>query len=333
MKGKILIVDDEKDILKFLDILLSGEGFQVKRASKSTEAVNLFKSETFELVITDIRMPEMDGLELMKHLKALDENVEVIILTGFATLDNAVKALRDGGASDYLLKPLENIEDLFTAVNRALKKRRSQIRDRIEIERRTRNMIQVSSELSGKIKRLTCLLELSDIYQRNGLSLWEMIQEAVVTIPRSFEYPEICCARVGLDKQVFQTDNFMESPWRLTENICVNGEQLGVLDIYYLENRSENGNDFFSEEERKFMSPFCRRLEKMIEKKQKVHEKNRIASLDNEFRKPLSDIIEFAETLKYQRMGELNDQQTKYVQNILQSGRQLLTLMDNIPSK
>jgi len=138
MNEKILIVDDEKDIRKFLNILLRKEGFQVRLASRGAEAMDIFKSESFELVITDIRMPEMDGLELMKHLKASDENIEVIILTGFATLDNAVKALRDGGASDYLLKPLENIEDLFVAVNRALEKRRSRIKNKADIKKKNR---------------------------------------------------------------------------------------------------------------------------------------------------------------------------------------------------
>ncbi|MDM8552690.1 response regulator [Desulfobacterales bacterium HSG2] len=340
MNEKILIVDDEKDIRKFLDILLSNEGFRVRRASKGAEAMDIFKSEPFELVITDIRMPEMDGLELMKHLKASDENIEVIVLTGFATLDNAVRALRDGGASDYLLKPLENIEDLFIAVNRALEKRRSHIESKADIEKKKRDFIQISDKLSNRIKRLTCLLEIYDIYQKNGLSLEEMIQEIVITIPRSFRYPEICCARVVLDKQIFGTDKFRETQWKLTGNICVNGDQLGVLDICYSEGMSKNCDSIFSEEECRFVSSVCMRLEKIIEKKQKALSKpvntgNRtendlLASLNNEFRDPLNSIVEFAETLHYQRLGALNEKQSECVQDILQSGKHLLTLINDV---
>lgn len=129
---KILIVDDEPDILNFLRNLLMQEDYDVKTASDGPEAIDLFRSEPepFDLVITDIRMPGMDGLEVMKQIKVLDEDVEIIILTGFATIENAVQTLKADGAFDYLTKPLENINELLNTINQALRKRELKIENR-----------------------------------------------------------------------------------------------------------------------------------------------------------------------------------------------------------
>ena len=92
MKEKILIVDDEPDILKTLESILRGEEFRVKSAHDGREAISVFKSESFDLVITDMKMPGMKGTEVVREIKQLDEDMEVIILTGFASIDSAIKA-------------------------------------------------------------------------------------------------------------------------------------------------------------------------------------------------------------------------------------------------
>ena len=111
MKETLLIVDDERDILVTLNNILSTEGYRVKWVRSGNEAIPLFQSEPIDLVITDVRMPGMDGLELMRRMKALDEYLEVIIMTGFASVENAVQALRENGAFDYLCTPIK-IEQL-----------------------------------------------------------------------------------------------------------------------------------------------------------------------------------------------------------------------------
>ena len=130
MNEKILVVDDEQDILEALDGILTPQGFQVRRASSGIEAIEIFKSEPFDLVITDIRMPQMDGMEVLKQVKQLDESVEVIMLTSFATMENAIMALRDDGAFDYLTKPLEDIDNLLIPVNQALERRRLRLENK-----------------------------------------------------------------------------------------------------------------------------------------------------------------------------------------------------------
>jgi PAS domain S-box-containing protein len=162
MNENILIIDDEPDILEPLEQALSLEGFQVRGASSGMEAMEIFKSEPFDLVITDIRMPQMDGMEVLKQVKQLDESVEVIMLTGFATIENAVMALRNKGAYDYLTKPLEDIDTLLISVNRALDRRRLRLENKnlikkletanagltqeIEERKRTEKALQESEE-------------------------------------------------------------------------------------------------------------------------------------------------------------------------------------------
>ena len=124
MNEKILIVDDELDILEMLGSFLTHEGFQVKSAPGGHAAIEIFKSEPFDLVITDMRMPGMDGLAVMRRLKEMDEDIEVIILTAFAALDNVIEAFRHKGAFDYLTKPLDNINELFVTDTQALDSRR-----------------------------------------------------------------------------------------------------------------------------------------------------------------------------------------------------------------
>lgn len=123
MKGKILVVDDEPDILSALSMILSEE-FEVQTALGGRKAIALFASEPFDLVITDLKMPDVDGIEVMKQIRQLDEDVEFIVLTGFASVDTAIKALKDCNAYDYLSKPLEEIDEIFISIQRALEKKR-----------------------------------------------------------------------------------------------------------------------------------------------------------------------------------------------------------------
>lgn len=122
MNAKILIVDDEPDILSFLHTALGSQGNRVSDASGGREALKLYQSKAFDLVITDIKMPEMDGLEMIKRMKLHNLDAEFIVLTGYGTVDFAVQALRNEGAFDFLHKPLTDIDELFIVVEQALEK-------------------------------------------------------------------------------------------------------------------------------------------------------------------------------------------------------------------
>jgi two-component system response regulator AtoC len=116
--GRILVVDDEARMRRILEIMLRKVGHEVLSAGNGVEALTLFKRETTDLVITDLRMPEMDGLELLRRIRELDPDLPVIVITAHGTIDTAVTAMKNG-ASDYIQRPFD-IDVLELAVARAL---------------------------------------------------------------------------------------------------------------------------------------------------------------------------------------------------------------------
>lgn len=122
MKERILIVDDEQDILDLLTAALKSEGYEVLSALDGAEGIKLFKKGKPDLIITDVKMPGKNGLDVLRAVKDSESDVDVIILTGHSDEVTAIDCLRNG-AYDYLLKPLEEIDILFATIERAIAKR------------------------------------------------------------------------------------------------------------------------------------------------------------------------------------------------------------------
>lgn len=114
----ILVVDDEESICQLLEIMLSEEGFWVATAGGYDEAMKHLQNESFELVIADIMMPDADGLALLRDIKQFDPDIQVILITAYASLSSAVEALRHG-AFDYITKPFQ-MDQIKFAVRKAL---------------------------------------------------------------------------------------------------------------------------------------------------------------------------------------------------------------------
>ena len=114
------MIDDERAILEMLDLSLSSEGYDVLTAENGEEALEIFEQQDYRLVLTDIQMPGMDGIEVLKRIKAMDNEAEVIVVTGHGDMDSAIAALQDG-ASDFITKPIRD-EALILALERAKKK-------------------------------------------------------------------------------------------------------------------------------------------------------------------------------------------------------------------
>lgn len=115
---KVLIIDDDDDLRSNLREVLRRQGHQVETASSGEAAIEKAAKTRFDLVLVDLIMPGMNGLEVLGELKKISPKSKIIMMTAFATIDNAVEAMKKG-ASDYLSKPFK-IEDLDAAVKRTL---------------------------------------------------------------------------------------------------------------------------------------------------------------------------------------------------------------------
>ena len=118
----ILVVDDEESMRQFLEIALSKAGHRITVAESGRRAIELVDKQAFDLVISDIKMPDMSGVEVLRHVTDTDPRIPVVMITAYASAETAVEALRLG-AYDYLTKPF-NLEELKVNIENALEKRR-----------------------------------------------------------------------------------------------------------------------------------------------------------------------------------------------------------------
>ena len=120
--AQILVIDDDKAMRDACFQILSRQGYQVELAASARQGLTLLERSSFDAILLDLVMPDMDGLEALKKIKALDPDVEVIIITGYGTIQSAVETIK-AGAFHFLSKPFVP-DDLRNLVNRALEKRR-----------------------------------------------------------------------------------------------------------------------------------------------------------------------------------------------------------------
>jgi two-component system NtrC family response regulator len=146
----ILIVDDEKNYLTILSALLEDEGFEVLTAPGGFEALEVHKSSDLDLILTDMKMPKMDGIELLENIKEKDPDLPVIMMTAHGTVDKAVEAMQKG-AYTYVLKPFDN-ERLIIYVKKAISmyqvvKENRRLRNAVESQYRFGNLIGKSKKM------------------------------------------------------------------------------------------------------------------------------------------------------------------------------------------
>jgi two-component system response regulator PilR (NtrC family) len=116
--ANILVIDDELSMREFLKILLEKEGYSISVAEGANEALEMVESELFDLVISDIKMPELGGLGLLQKLRQQGNQVPVILITAYASPEDAVSAMK-GGAFDYITKPF-NVDEIKAVIRTAL---------------------------------------------------------------------------------------------------------------------------------------------------------------------------------------------------------------------
>ncbi len=125
---KILIVDDEQNILRYLSDALEDEGYTITTKASGTEAVTALEEESFDLILVDLKLRDIDGLEVMREAKKHSSDTVVIMLTGHGSLESAMEAIRYG-ASDYLLKPVK-VQALKDSLKEGLEKRENALQQK-----------------------------------------------------------------------------------------------------------------------------------------------------------------------------------------------------------
>jgi two-component system response regulator PilR (NtrC family) len=136
MNERILVVDDEEIIRESLSYVLRKEGYDVQEADNGRSAYELILKESYDVVVTDLEMPEMKGIQLLEEIKKLDIQSVVVVVTAYGSLDTAIAALRSG-ASDYILKPVE-FDEMIIKIKRLLEMKNLLLENRVlrkEIQR------------------------------------------------------------------------------------------------------------------------------------------------------------------------------------------------------
>jgi len=179
-KGKVLIVDDAPDTVEIIKKLLVFEGYEVLTTSTGEEGVKKVEQEKPEIVLLDITLPGIDGNETLKRIRKVDPIVSVIMLTAFATVDNAISALKEG-ASDFIKKPFEN-EHLVHLVNQCLVKYQT---------------LKEKGRLEEEVQRLSITDDLTGLY--NYRHFYKTLELEIARLKRQ---------RTALSLLMFDMDNF-----------------------------------------------------------------------------------------------------------------------------
>ena len=162
MADRILIVDDEEDIRVVLKISLSDLGYEVYTAENGEEALQIIEEVTPPIVLTDIRMPVMDGLELLRKIKQEDPETEVIMITGHGDMDLAIESLKYE-ATDFITKPIKD-----EVLEIALKRANERISMRRQLREYTEHLEDLVREKSAKLVEAERLLAVGQVVE--GLS-------------------------------------------------------------------------------------------------------------------------------------------------------------------
>jgi DNA-binding NtrC family response regulator len=159
MSGKILVVDDEKSMCEFMEIMLTREGYDVETACTGEEAVKKTVSTGYDLVIADMMMPKMSGLELLKEVKGRRPEQDFIVMTAFAGVDTAIEAMKQG-AVDYITKPFK-VDEIKLVIEKSVS--RKKLRKENEI---LKKQLQHDFSLDNFIGQSESIIELKKLAQR-----------------------------------------------------------------------------------------------------------------------------------------------------------------------
>ncbi len=220
-----------------------------------------------------------------------------------------------------------------------------------------------TDELGERVKELNCLYNISHLVENKDVSLLEILEKTVEFIPFGWQYSEMACARIIFDNQEFRTKNFQETIWQQSSEIIVHNKPIGLIEVYYLEEKPKSDEKSFSKEERNLIDAIAERMGRITELKraeaaladerehlaQLVAERTSelsianaelsraarlkdefLANMSHELRTPLSGILGLSEALQEKVYGPLNKEQLKSLHSIEVAGHHLLSMINDI---
>jgi signal transduction histidine kinase/DNA-binding response OmpR family regulator len=219
-KGKILVVDDEPQILTLVSRFLRRVGYDVEAAYSGAEAIELLKQSPFALVLSDLKMPEVDGLQILEEVHEHHRDTIFILMTAFGTIDSAVSVLRRG-AYDYLTKPLE-LDDLLSTVERALEHRMVVMQNRRLMEF-LQEKNAVLEQLHREEQRRAEQLDRVNAIARQItpiLDLDALVEAVVQLVSPAFAFRSFSFGLVAGETLVYHGGKLDGRSMRLTESAC-----------------------------------------------------------------------------------------------------------------
>jgi len=106
MSARILVIDDEDSMCRFMEIMLAKEGYEVHVARSGQDGIALLRENSYDLVLADLNMPEMSGIDVLREVKTFKHEQDLIVMTAYASVDSAIEAMKQG-AVDYVTKPFK----------------------------------------------------------------------------------------------------------------------------------------------------------------------------------------------------------------------------------
>ncbi len=184
-KERILIVDDDKILSEHLKAGLADENYQMIAVNKGSSAIELAKQEAFNLVLLDLVLPDIQGIELMRSLNKLSPHAHFIILTGYATISSAIEALKVG-AYDYLIKPFD-MDHLKLVIRRGLEKQRLTLRNIELIERleKEKAKFEIIMDAYNRISGIFQLDDLADFVADKAVQIAEAERASLMMVDES----------------------------------------------------------------------------------------------------------------------------------------------------
>ncbi len=256
-KAKILIVDDEPHIVEMLRLRLEANDFQVEAAYSGQEALKVMEAnQDIDTTMTDIMMPGMNGIELLRNIKGHYPDMEVVVITGFASLDTAIEAVRLG-AYDYIKKPFEDIAALIRTVEGAIERRKLVLENRQlteDLSISNEKLKKINLMLGDNVNELVMLHHIVESIS-GTVSLDEIVDNFLKNLVESLDF------RKSLLFIVDEAQNILE----LRSSAGIKKETLGSV-IVSLEDKSRDAVRALDETQPLYLSGFEKQKDELLTK-------------------------------------------------------------------